>query len=184
MKLALPCDKLGNGDFPVDCGGCSTEGMEEEEEIGGCDKGLDVVVFNTCVTVDVASSIDEKCVVIGEDVCEDGLLILQPPLLLKLSITSSPSPSPLPSLSSASFIVVDNGEFDGEEEEEEKPLLERSRGCWDEELELLPLLVFCLPTSMLFLLLLLSAVSDELRGCCRWLWRADGGCGESSVFVG
>lgn len=143
------------------------------EEIGCCDKGLTVVVFSTCITV--ASSIDEECVVfvIGEEeVSEQAPLQL---LLLKLRITSSSSTSsPFSSLSSVSFIEVDNGEFDGEEEEEDNPLLERSRGCWDELLEV-RILAFFLSPSMC---LLLRSVNDEGRWF-KWLWR---GCGESRAL--
>ena len=115
------------------------------EEIGWCcDKGLDVVIFSTCITV--ASSIDEVCVVfvIGEEeVSEEAPLL---PLLLKLRITSSSSP--FSSLSSVSFIEADNGEFDGEEEEEDNPLLERSRGCWDVLLEVRLLKFFLSPSQV------------------------------------
>ena len=126
------------------------------EEIGCCDKGLDVVVFSTCLTV--ASSIDEECVVfvIGEEEVSEETPLRS--LLLRLRITSPSVSSPFSSLSSASFIEADNGEFDGEEEEEDNPLLERSRGCWA-VLEV-KLLVFFLSPSMWLLLLLRSAISE------------------------
>ena len=135
------------------------------EEIGCCDKGLDVVIFSTCITF-VASSIDEVCVVfvIGEEEKLSEEAPLQP-LLLKLRITSSSSSSsPFSSLSSVSFIEADNGEFDGEEEEEDNPLLERSRGCWDE----FEVRALFLSLSMCFSPL--RSVNDEGR-CCKWLWR-------------
>ena len=170
---ALPCaDKLGNGDLQVDCGrtceGCCSEGMEE---IGGCcsfccehnKEGLDVVIFSTCITtLLLASSIDEVCdellfLIAEEEVSGEAPLQL---LLLKLRITSSSSSasSPFSSLSSVSFIEADNGEFDGDEEEEDNPLLERSRGCWD-VLDALVLIFFLSPSIFLFL----RPISDERR---------------------
>ena len=98
------------------------------------DKGLAVVVFiPTCITV--AFSIDEVCVlfVIGEEVREEAILLLR----LRITSSSSTISCPLSSLSSVSFIEADNGEFDGEEEEEDNPLFERSRGCWGIPLEFL-----------------------------------------------
>ena len=131
------------------------------EEIGCCDKGLDVVIFSTCITV--ASSIDEVCVVfvIGEEeeVREEAPLL---PLLLRLRITSPSVSSPFSSLSSVSFIEADNGEFDGEEEEEDNPLLERSRGCWA-VLEVKLLVFFLSPSIALSLLLLLRSDINEGR---------------------
>ena len=128
------------------------------EEIGCCDKGLDVVIFSTCITV--ASSIDEECVVfvIGEEEVSEETPLRS--LLLRLRITSPSVSSPFSSLSSVSFIEADNGEFDGEEEEEDNPLLERSRGCWA-VLEV-KILVFFLSSSIAscLLLLLRSAINE------------------------
>ena len=131
------------------------------EEIGCCDKGLDVVIFSTCLTV--ASSIDEECVVfvIGEDEEEVSEETPLRSLLLRLRITSPSVSSPFSSLSSVSFIEADNGEFDGEEEEEDNPLLERSRGCWAVlEVKIL----FFLSPSIPMCLLLLRSVINEGRG--------------------
>ena len=127
------------------------------EEIGCCDKGLDVVIFSTCITV--ASSIDEVCdvvFVIGEEEVSEETPLRS--LLLRLRITSPSVSSPFSSLSSVSFIEADNGEFDGEEEEEDNPLLERSRGCWAFVLEVK--IVFFLSPSMWLLLLLRSAINE------------------------
>ena len=140
------------------------------EEIGCSDKGLDVVIFSTCITV--ASPIDEICgvvFVIGEEeeVSEEALLLA---LLLKLRIISSSTSSPFSSFSSISFIEADNGEFDGEEEEEDNPLLERSRGCWD---------VLEVRALTFFLSLSICLLPNDEGRCCKWLWR---GCGESSVL--
>ena len=140
------------------------------EEIGGCcsfcgehnKEGLDVVIFSTCITtLLLASSIDEVCdellfLIAEEEVSGKAPLQL---LLLKLRITSSSSASsPFSSLSSVSFIEADNGEFDGDEEEEDNPLLERSRGCWD-VLDALVLIFFLSPSIFLFL----RPISDERR---------------------
>ena len=131
------------------------------EEIGCCDKGLDVVIFSTCLTV--ASSIDEECVVfvIGEEEVSEETPLRS--LLLRLRITSPSVSSPFSSLSSVSFIEADNGEFDGEEEEEDNPLLERSRGCWA-VLEVKLLVFFLSPSIALSLLLLLRSDINEGRG--------------------
>ena len=142
------------------------------EEIGGCcsfccehnKEGLDVVIFSTCITtLLLASSIDEVCdellfLIAEEEVSGEAPLQL---LLLKLRITSSSSSSassPFSSLSSVSFIEADNGEFDGDEEEEDNPLLERSRGCWD-VLDALVLIFFLSSSIFLFL----RPISDERR---------------------